>query len=168
MDLRRKKTQITYIVLNYEIIIMRTEGIIPFSGTVHVCSSLDLRVRHWWNIWFIVPRACEYYYCLSLSLSVALCSTCIFFLFIERPWLFDNFDSWLKRVQGKPHKCAAIFVDNSGADIILGIFPFARDLLSRGTKVIRNITFFYWNHLLLLYLKLIYFRWYYVLTADQP
>ncbi|XP_022319339.2 4'-phosphopantetheine phosphatase-like [Crassostrea virginica] len=54
----------------------------------------------------------------------------------ERPWLFDNFDSWLKRVQGKPHKCAAIFVDNSGADIILGIFPFARDLLSRGTKVI--------------------------------
>ena len=46
MDLRRKKTQITYIVLNYEIIIMRTEGIIPFSGTVHVCSSLDLRVRH--------------------------------------------------------------------------------------------------------------------------
>ena len=82
---------------------------------------------------------------ISLSLSVALCSTCICVLFIERPWLFDNFDSWLKRIQGKPHKCAAIFVDNSGADIILGIFPFARDLLSRGTKVIRNITFFYWN-----------------------
>ncbi|XP_061197383.1 4'-phosphopantetheine phosphatase-like [Saccostrea echinata] len=54
----------------------------------------------------------------------------------ERPWLFDDFDSWLDRVKGKPHKCAAIFVDNSGADIILGIFPFVRDLLSRGTKVI--------------------------------
>ncbi|XP_048762639.1 4'-phosphopantetheine phosphatase-like isoform X2 [Ostrea edulis] len=54
----------------------------------------------------------------------------------ERPWLFDEFDAWLNRLQRKPHKCAAIFVDNSGADIILGIFPFVRDLLSRGTKVI--------------------------------
>ncbi|KAM0899461.1 hypothetical protein ACQ4PT_021318 [Festuca glaucescens] len=31
---------------------------------------------------------------------------------------------------------AVIFVDNSGADIILGILPFARELLRRGTKVI--------------------------------
>lgn len=30
---------------------------------------------------------------------------------------------------------AVIFVDNSGADIILGILPFARELLRRGTKV---------------------------------
>lgn len=29
-----------------------------------------------------------------------------------------------------------IFVDNSGADFILGILPFARELLIRGTKVI--------------------------------
>lgn len=29
-----------------------------------------------------------------------------------------------------------IFVDNSGVDIILGILPFARELLIRGTKVI--------------------------------
>lgn len=39
-------------------------------------------------------------------------------------------------LQGPPHKCAVIFVDNSGADIILGILPFARELLIRGTKVI--------------------------------
>ncbi|CAN6178253.1 unnamed protein product [Urochloa humidicola] len=31
---------------------------------------------------------------------------------------------------------AVIFVDNSGADVILGILPFARELLRRGTKVI--------------------------------
>lgn len=30
---------------------------------------------------------------------------------------------------------AIIFVDNSGADIILGILPFARELLRRGTEV---------------------------------
>lgn len=39
-------------------------------------------------------------------------------------------------MQGVPHKCAVIFVDNSGVDIILGVIPFARQLLARGTKVI--------------------------------
>lgn len=34
------------------------------------------------------------------------------------------------------HKCAVIFVDNSGVDFILGVIPFARELLNRGTKVI--------------------------------
>lgn len=54
-----------------------------------------------------------------------------------RPWLQDNLDDWIDRLQnGPPHKCAAIFVDNSGVDIVLGILPFARDLLQRGTKVI--------------------------------
>lgn len=55
---------------------------------------------------------------------------------IGRPWLEDNLDDWIYRLQnGQPHKCAAIFIDNSGVDIILGILPFARDLLQRGTKV---------------------------------
>ncbi|KAJ8683639.1 hypothetical protein QAD02_019431 [Eretmocerus hayati] len=55
----------------------------------------------------------------------------------ERPWLQDCLDDWIKRMQEEPpHRCATIFVDNSGADIILGILPFARDLLQRGTKVI--------------------------------
>ena len=30
---------------------------------------------------------------------------------------------------------AVIFVDNCGVDIILGMFPFVRELLSSGTKV---------------------------------
>ncbi|XP_041357828.1 4'-phosphopantetheine phosphatase-like [Gigantopelta aegis] len=55
----------------------------------------------------------------------------------KRPWLFDDFDEWKERLlRQPPHKCAVIFCDNSGFDIILGIFPFARELLSRGTKVI--------------------------------
>lgn len=38
-------------------------------------------------------------------------------------------------LQGPPHKCALFFVDNSGVDIILGVFPFVRELLVRGTEV---------------------------------
>ncbi|CAA9994921.1 unnamed protein product [Nesidiocoris tenuis] len=37
--------------------------------------------------------------------------------------------------QGRAHRQAAIFIDNSGFDAILGMLPFARFLLSRGTKV---------------------------------
>lgn len=56
--------------------------------------------------------------------------------FIARRWLCDDFDAWLQRLQQeKAHKCACIFVDNSGVDCILGIIPFAWDLLQRGTKV---------------------------------
>ncbi|XP_046881430.1 4'-phosphopantetheine phosphatase isoform X2 [Hypomesus transpacificus] len=54
----------------------------------------------------------------------------------ERPWLVDAFDQWLERLKGPPHKCALFFVDNSGIDIILGVFPFVRELLSRGTEVV--------------------------------
>ena len=39
-----------------------------------------------------------------------------------RPWLVDHLDEWKERLkQKKPHKCAAIFIDNSGFDVILGI-----------------------------------------------
>ncbi|XP_045715647.1 4'-phosphopantetheine phosphatase [Phyllostomus hastatus] len=54
----------------------------------------------------------------------------------ERPWLVDCYDRWLRRLKGPPHKCALIFADNSGVDVILGVFPFVRALLSRGTEVI--------------------------------
>lgn len=58
------------------------------------------------------------------------------FFNLGRPWLVDDLDEWIHRLQNDvPHKCAAIFVDNSGVDIVLGILPFARDLLQRGTKV---------------------------------
>nr|XP_006823846.1 PREDICTED: pantothenate kinase 4-like [Saccoglossus kowalevskii] len=39
-------------------------------------------------------------------------------------------------VEGQPHKLAIIFVDNSGADVILGVFPLVKELLNRGTEVI--------------------------------
>nr|XP_038965148.1 4'-phosphopantetheine phosphatase isoform X1 [Rattus norvegicus] len=54
----------------------------------------------------------------------------------ERPWLVDSYTKWLQRLKGPPHKCALIFADNSGIDIILGVFPFVRELLCRGTEVI--------------------------------
>uniref|UniRef100_A0A2K6QEJ3 4'-phosphopantetheine phosphatase n=1 Tax=Rhinopithecus roxellana TaxID=61622 RepID=A0A2K6QEJ3_RHIRO len=54
----------------------------------------------------------------------------------ERPWLVDSYSEWLQRLKGPPHKCALIFADNSGIDIILGVFPFVRELLLRGTEVI--------------------------------
>ncbi|KAL4220369.1 Pantothenate kinase 4 [Mactra antiquata] len=55
----------------------------------------------------------------------------------DRPWLMDNYDDWMKkRSCSKNYKCCVIFCDNSGADIILGVIPFARDLLKTGTKVI--------------------------------
>ncbi|XP_013922147.1 PREDICTED: pantothenate kinase 4 [Thamnophis sirtalis] len=38
--------------------------------------------------------------------------------------------------QAPAHKCALIFADNSGIDVILGVFPFVRELLCRGTEVI--------------------------------
>ncbi|CAG2057763.1 unnamed protein product, partial [Timema podura] len=53
-----------------------------------------------------------------------------------RPWLVDYLSQWMERLKGPPHKCAAIFVDNSGIDLVLGILPFARELLQRGTEVI--------------------------------
>ena len=47
-----------------------------------------------------------------------------------RPWLVDSLDEWKERLkQKKPHKCAAIFIDNSGFDVILGIFPFVVEML---------------------------------------
>ena len=61
-------------------------------------------------------------------------------LISARPWLMDDYNDWQWRriVCQVPYKCAVIFCDNSGADIILGVFPFARDLLKSGSKVIHN------------------------------
>lgn len=46
-----------------------------------------------------------------------------------------NTTCWCFLFQGPPHKCALFFVDNSGVDIILGVMPFVRELLLRGTEV---------------------------------
>lgn len=54
-----------------------------------------------------------------------------------RPWLVDGLDAWLARLaQDDAHKSAVLFVDNAGCDIVLGMIPFARYLLSRGTNVL--------------------------------
>ncbi|KAL2936051.1 Pantothenate kinase 2 [Bienertia sinuspersici] len=54
----------------------------------------------------------------------------------------DDFDVFKERMLGSgntkppPHKRALLFVDNSGADIVLGMLPLARELLRRGTEVV--------------------------------
>ncbi len=54
-----------------------------------------------------------------------------------RPWLIDDLDRWVDRLlHHRPHRCAVIFVDNAGCDIVLGIIPLTRYLLNRGTGVI--------------------------------
>ncbi|KAL6182431.1 hypothetical protein ACLB2K_043852 [Fragaria x ananassa] len=61
---------------------------------------------------------------------------------MQRPWRVDDFDAFQKRMFGsgdkkpRPHKRALLFVDNSGADVVLGMLPLARELLRRGTEVV--------------------------------
>lgn len=53
----------------------------------------------------------------------------------------DDFDVFKERMLGTgnsrhpPHRRALLFVDNSGADIVLGMLPLAHELLRRGTEV---------------------------------
>ena len=49
-----------------------------------------------------------------------------------REWLIDGLDVWLARGR---HRCAVLFVDNAGPDIVLGMIPLARHLLHGGTRV---------------------------------
>ncbi|XP_050376335.1 pantothenate kinase 2 [Argentina anserina] len=61
---------------------------------------------------------------------------------MHRPWRVDDFDVFQKRMFGfgdkkpRPHKRALLFVDNAGADVVLGMLPLARELLRRGTEVV--------------------------------
>ncbi|XP_022749096.1 uncharacterized protein At2g17340-like isoform X1 [Durio zibethinus] len=55
---------------------------------------------------------------------------------VPRPWVIDDLDIFKAKWSKKSWKKAVIFVDNSGADVILGILPFARELLRRGTQVV--------------------------------
>lgn len=50
---------------------------------------------------------------------------------------FSNIQEFADRLLKKPaYKKCLIFVDNSGADILFGVLPFARYLLKQGTKVV--------------------------------
>jgi len=55
---------------------------------------------------------------------------------LPRPWVIDDLETFKSSWTRKSWKKAVIFVDNSGADIVLGILPFARELLRRGTQVV--------------------------------
>lgn len=55
-----------------------------------------------------------------------------------RPWRFDALDTWLERMAtaGNPYRAAVLFVDNAGPDVVLGMLPFARELVRQGTTVV--------------------------------
>lgn len=61
---------------------------------------------------------------------------------MQRPWRVDDFDLFRNRMLScenqkfQPYKRALLFVDNSGADVVLGMLPLARELLRRGTEVV--------------------------------
>ncbi|XP_054779067.1 damage-control phosphatase At2g17340-like [Prosopis cineraria] len=55
---------------------------------------------------------------------------------VPRPWVIDDLDTFKRKWSKKSWKKVIVFVDNSGADIILGILPFARELLRRGIQVV--------------------------------
>uniref|UniRef100_M1BEH2 Pantothenate kinase n=1 Tax=Solanum tuberosum TaxID=4113 RepID=M1BEH2_SOLTU len=55
---------------------------------------------------------------------------------VPRPWVIDDLDIFITKWSKKTWKKAVIFVDNSGADVILGILPFARELLRHGAQVV--------------------------------
>lgn len=60
----------------------------------------------------------------------------------KRPWRRDQYDAFAARVaQGAgtsrpPFRRVMIFVDNAGADAVLGMLPFARELLRMGCEVV--------------------------------
>lgn len=55
----------------------------------------------------------------------------------RRPWVVDDFDALEHRIlHGPVHHKAVIFVDNAGADFMLGMLPLSRYLAQRGTEVV--------------------------------
>lgn len=55
----------------------------------------------------------------------------------RRPWLVDDFDAFAARMlTGPVHRKAVLFVDNAGADFVLGMLPLARYLVGRGTEIL--------------------------------
>lgn len=55
---------------------------------------------------------------------------------LPRPWLVDHLDAFLQSIHLSPCTKAVMFVDNAGADVVLGMLPLARELIKRGSGVI--------------------------------
>jgi type II pantothenate kinase len=58
-----------------------------------------------------------------------------------RPWLVDDFDELVAELpmdagEAAPWAKAVIFVDNAGADFVLGVMPLARQLAAHATSVV--------------------------------
>ncbi|CAG9461150.1 unnamed protein product [Pedinophyceae sp. YPF-701] len=59
----------------------------------------------------------------------------------KRPWRADDFDALSEQwhgmlAGGSFYRRALLFVDNAGADLVLGMIPLARELLRHGTDVV--------------------------------
>lgn len=54
---------------------------------------------------------------------------------LQRPWAVDDMDALLAHFGAVQHRKALLFVDNAGADVLLGMLPLARELLKRGAQV---------------------------------
>lgn len=56
---------------------------------------------------------------------------------LPRPWAVDDFDAALDALAApRPFARALLFCDNAGPDVLLGMLPFARELVKRGTQVV--------------------------------
>ncbi len=59
----------------------------------------------------------------------------------DRPWLIDDFDELaailpIKAASPAPWAKTIVFVDNTGADFILGVMPLVRELAAHGTQIV--------------------------------
>lgn len=54
----------------------------------------------------------------------------------ERPWRVDDFDALAARWADRRYQKAVMFIDNAGADFVLGMLPLARHLLQRGMDLV--------------------------------
>lgn len=54
---------------------------------------------------------------------------------LPRPWVIDDLNALVDRLANGPHyNKALVFVDNAGADFVLGMIPLARELIRHGTN----------------------------------
>lgn len=73
--------------------------------------------------------------CLTTALSDGTLTFETAYKDIGRSGTFDNYRDFETSIQEQIPRKVVIFIDNSGADIVLGIIPFARYFLEKGSKV---------------------------------
>ena len=54
----------------------------------------------------------------------------------DRPWLIDDFDLLIPRLTNRAPNKTLMFIDNAGADMVLGVLPLVRHLLKLGSEVV--------------------------------